>query len=129
MGKTLATQRSLKHLRDHGWTACIVEKFLPARGKMKFPRRIDAFGIGDVLACRTGLLIVPATGLPVQQIALVQTFPLARWHDHRDKILAIPEFHKWKEAGGLVILHGWSFKPKDGIRGAVKRWTLKEEYL
>ena len=126
MGKTLATQRSLAYLRRNGWTACIVEKYLPVRGSMKFPRRIDAFNIGDILACNP----LPRPGREDGgSIALVQTFPLARWKDHEAKILAIPEFQKWKEAGGIVLLHGWVFKPKDGIRGNRKVWTLREQIL
>lgn len=93
---------------------------------MKFPRRMDAFGIGDLLACRFILRIGEEC---VQQIALIQCFPLARWKDHKEKILAIPEFEAWKRSGGLVFLHGWAFKPKDGIRGAKKVWTLREEQL
>ena len=112
--KTSPTQRSLAFMRKSGFTACIVEKFLPARGGMKFPRRIDAFGIGDLLACRPG------------QIVLVQTTTAVHMADHRAKILAIPEFYKWKEAGGLVLLHGWS---KKGPRGKRKLWQVREEFL
>jgi hypothetical protein len=125
--KTLATQRSLKYLRRLGWTACIVEKWIPPRGNMKFGVRIDAFGFGDLLACSP--LAFGRHPHPGGSIALVQTSTLARWNDHKTKILAIPEFQKWKEAGGLVILHGWAFKPKDGVRGARKVWTLREESL
>jgi hypothetical protein len=127
MGKTLATQRSLNYLRRLGWTACIVEKWIPPRGKMKFGVRIDAFGFGDLLACSP--LAFGQEPRPGGSIALVQTFPLARWKDHEAKILAIPEFQKWKEAGGIVLLHGWAFKPKDGIRGNRKVWTLREQIL
>lgn len=122
MAKTLATQRSLKKLRKEGWTCCIVEKFLPARGSMKFPRRIDAFGIGDILACNPDEVLRGAEC----GIALIQTFPLARWNDHKEKILALPEFQKWKDSNGSVVLHGWRF---GGPRGEKKRWILREEIL
>lgn len=125
MPKTLATQRSLKSLRDNGWTACIVEKFLPARGDMKFPRRIDAFGFGDILACRPPTFIAGEL-LGEKGIALVQCCPGASHAEHKEKILAIPEFHKWKAAGGLVFLQSWA---KQGPRGKAKRWTLREEVL
>lgn len=142
MPKTLATQRSLKSLRDNGWSACIVEKFLPAREGMKFPRRIDAFGFGDILACRpptygpcpschgelpclrcngVGRICIGERG-----IALVQCCPGASHAEHKEKILAIPEFQKWKDAGGLVFLQSWA---KKGPRGKTKRWTMREEEL
>jgi hypothetical protein len=118
--KTKANQRSLKHLRDLGWMACIVERWIPPRGKMKFGVRIDAFSMGDILACRP---------IPDEEIALVQCFPMARWKDHVEKISALPELKNWKNSGGILFLHGWALKPKDGIRGAKKVWTLREEQL
>jgi hypothetical protein len=44
-------------------------------------------------------------------------------------LTVIPELAKWKAAGGLVILHGWSRRPKDGVRGAKKVWVVREETL
>lgn len=120
MAKTLATQRSLKYLRDNGWQCAIVEKWIPPRGNMKFGIRQDVWGFGDILACRR---------VPDYQIALIQTFPLARWKDHMVKLRAIPELRFWQLCGGIVLMHGWAFKPKDGVRGAKKVWTLREETL
>lgn len=122
------TQRSLAYLRKNGWTVCIVEKFLPARGGMPFPRRIDAFNIGDLLACKTWVPQDPTTNTGYEQgkIALVQTTDASSFSKHRAKILAIPEFQKWKDAGGIVLLHGWA---KRGPRGERKVWTLREEVL
>lgn len=115
--KTNATQKSLKYLRENGWSACVVERFLPARGTMKFPRRIDAFNIGDLLACRP---------FPDAEIALVQCCPGASHAEHKAKILAIPEFDTWKQSGGIVLLMSWA---KQGQRGKRKIWTLREERL
>jgi hypothetical protein len=124
------TQRSLAHLRQEGWTVCIVEKYLPARGNMKFPRRIDAFGFGDLLACRAWARTDNPTERTEKEIALVQTTgspSSGGWFaQHRAKILALPEFQQWKDAGGLVLLHGWA---KRGPRGKRKVWTLREEVL
>ena len=104
---------------------CIVEKFLLARGGMKFPRRIDAFGFGDLLACRMkAMVLLPA--ITLSGIALVQTTTRANMAAHRVKILAIPEFQKWKNAGGIVLLHGWR---KSGARGKRKTWQVTEEIL
>jgi hypothetical protein len=65
-------------------------------------------------------------------IALVQTFPLASWKSHAEKIKE-PEIKaamdNWKAAGGIVLFHGWALKPKAGIRGAKKVWTLREERI
>jgi hypothetical protein len=118
--KTSPTQRSLAHLRKNGWTACVVEKWIPPRGTMKFGRRIDAFGFGDILACRRG---EPAL---FGDIALVQTTVMSSMAAHKAKILALSEFQKWKDADGVVVLHGWA---KRGPRGKRKLWTLKEEVL
>lgn len=115
------TQRSLKYLRDNGWTVCIVEKWIPPRGTMKFGVRIDAFGFGDLLACKESEYDC--------HIALVQTTDHTSFSKHKLKILAIPEFQKWKEAGGMVFLHGWRKGPKDGVRSARKVWILREELL
>jgi len=123
------TQRSLKYLRDNGWTVCIVEKWIPPRGSMKFGVRVDAFGFGDLLACRkVDIEGLGLNGKPLayQEIALVQTTDHTSFSKHKLKILAIPEFYKWKDAGGMVLLHGWS---KRGARGCRKLWTLREEVL
>lgn len=115
--KNSPVQRSLSHLRENGWTCCIVEKFLPARGTMKFPRRIDAYGIGDILACR------PAMDGHIAAIALVQSCS-TDFAKHKAKIVAIPEFWIWKKAGGRVFLQSWIRKGKD-VRG----YKLREEEL
>lgn len=98
---------------------------------MKFGVRIDAYGFGDLLACRCvqgedtdGIYPVYEGG-----IALIQTTDHTSFSKHKIKILAIPEFQKWKDAGGIVLLHGWRKGPKDGIRGARKVWQLREETL
>lgn len=147
--KTNATQRSLKHMRDNGWCSHIVEKYIK-HPNMPFGKRIDAFGIGDILCCRAPtyktcrecfgfghITMVPykqckaclgqkkiLVGHPA--IALVQCFPDSGFSEHRTKILAIPELQIWKAAGGKVFLQGWALK---GPRGQKKRWTLREEEL
>lgn len=121
------TQRSLKHLRDNGWTACIVEKRIPFRNTT-----IDALGFGDILACRPVML--DCTGAQVTQIALVQTTTGAHLAARRSKIVnVVPDGEKrtvfaaeWKAAGGIILLHGWS---KLGPRGKRKTWQLREEII
>lgn len=121
---TLAKQRSMKHLKREGWTVADVEKWIPPRGEMKFGVRKDVWGFGDILACRGG------DGSKLAKMtALVQTFPLARWNDHVVKIAGLREAGDWKAAGNLILLHGWALKPKDGVRGAKKVWTLREAVI
>jgi len=125
MAKTLATQRSLKELRKRGWQCAVVEKW-QMRPQAKFGVRVDVWQFGDVLACR----VDPNSGEGM--IALIQTFPLTSWKAHAEKVQE-PEIKaamdNWKAAGGIVLFHGWGLKPKDGIRGAKKVWTLREEQL
>ncbi len=121
--KTRALQRSKAYLERNGWQVAIVERWIPPRGAMKFGVRKDVWGFGDLLACRK------PENSPFGEIALIQTFPMARWKDHANKLAALPELLRWKESDGLVFMHGWALKPKDGVRGAKKVWTLREESL
>lgn len=89
---------------------------------MKFGRRIDAYNFGDLLACRLVIDAPPHRG----EIALVQTTTKVHMPEHKEKILGIPEFHTWKQAGGIVLLHGWR---KIGPRGKRKTWQVSEEVL
>lgn len=126
--KTLATQRSLKRLRDNGWIAWIVEKWIPPRGKMKFGIRQDVWGFGDVLACRPAEQGPSGVIVNASVTALVQCFPNTggSFAAHRRKILAIPEHKIWLASGNVILLHGWA---KQGPRGKIKRWTLRQEVL
>ena len=63
------TQRTLKALREAGWLAHVVEKWISydkgaAKAKGRPGSRVDVFGFGDVLACRpeAGIVLVQATG-------------------------------------------------------------------
>lgn len=113
--KTLATQRTMKVLRDHGWTVAIVEKYIK-HPNMPFGKRIDVYGFGDLLACR-----------PLdKEIALIQCCPGASHAEHKTKILSIPEYRIWKDSGGRVFLVSWA---KRGVRGEEKHWTMREEEL
>lgn len=89
------------------------------RPQAKFGVRIDVWGFGDILACHAEL----------KEVALIQTFPTSGWKDHYQKMLGISELAVWQAAGGLVFMHGWALKPKDGVRGSKKVWTLREEQL
>lgn len=121
--KTNATQRTLKALRDNGWSAHVVEKWITIPNIPGGGKRIDAFGFGDILAMR------PPTDPPLLlkgEIALVQCCPGASHAAHKEKMLAIPEYKIWKRAGGSVFLVSWA---KRGARGEKKQWTMREEKL
>ena len=54
---TSPTQRTLEYLRARGWSAWVVEKWIP-----RTKQRIDLFGFGDILAFKGAcVLIVQAT--------------------------------------------------------------------
>ena len=130
--KTKALQRSKAYLERNGWQVAIVEKWIPPRGKMKFGVRIDVWGFGDLLACFPATTFENTPMGPIKvpgKVALVQTFPQDRWKDHLEKLESIPEVKTWRDSGGIVYLHGWAFKPKNGVRGAKKVWTLREAFF
>ena len=53
------TSRTLQHLRKLGFTAAVVEKWVP-----RMRRRIDCLGFADILACRegVGIILIQCTG-------------------------------------------------------------------
>lgn len=150
--KSKPVQRSLAILRDNGWSVTIVERYIKPPN-MPFGKRFDAFGFGDLLACRPQITKTCepcfGTGKIWQQgrkymqtcetcqgaqklivaekaVALVQCCRDGDFAEHKDKILAISEFYTWKASGGRVFLQGWSLK---GPRGQKKKWTMREVEL
>ena len=117
--KTSPMQRSLKMLRRDGWQVAILERW-----NQYAKVRQDCWGFGDLLACRPS-----KDPLDVGTIALIQTTTAANMAARREKILSIPQSRQWKLAGGMIILHGWKKGPKNGVRGAVKVWSCREENL
>jgi hypothetical protein len=111
-------QRSLQYLRSEGWSYCVVEKWLPPRGDMKFGIRIDAFGFGDILACKPG-----------EGTALIQTTDWTSISKHMIKILAEPRAWMWVRSGNMCLLWGWKKRPKDGVRGMPKTWQLRQHVI
>ncbi|NIA67797.1 hypothetical protein HBA54_04265 [Pelagibius litoralis] len=97
------TQRSLKHLRDQGYMAEVVERWVP-----RVNIRKDLFGVIDILA-------LPEDGTPVY----VQTTTGSNRAARRTKMLdceALPRM----QAKGRVLLHAWRKNTKN-------RWVLTEE--
>ena len=95
------TSRSLNWLRREGFTAGVVERWLPYANV-----RSDLWGFADLLACHA-----------TEGILLVQTTSLSNLSSRVTKTRARPELAAWLRAGGRCELHGW-FK-----RG--RRWQLK----
>ena len=84
------TQRSLKYLRDQGWTATIVEKWNP-HAKV----RQDLFGFIDVLAIREG------------ETLAVQTTSGSNVSERVKKIADHQHTAAVRDAGWAIHVHGW----------------------
>ena len=103
------TQRSLKLMRDRGYSCDIVERWNP------YARiRQDLWGFCDVLCLTPG------------QIVAVQTTSGANVSARLRKIAASPRIADVLSAGVRVVVHGWA---KRGPRGKAKKWTCREEWL
>lgn len=123
------TQRTLKYLRDLGWEACVVERWI-ARAQ----KRIDAFGFGDILALRPQEIErVKVHGDDIDwirpaSIVMVQTTSGSNHSAHRKKILAEPLAYKWLDHHGKILLISWrKLKVKRG--GKAMKWTPRIEWL
>jgi hypothetical protein len=103
------TQRSLKYLRDQGYTPWIVEKY------NSFARiRQDLYGFIDIVAIRKDL----------PGVLGIQTTSGSNVSAHLLKIKENPHFLTWRAAGNLVHVHGWR---KVGERGKRKLWDVRIE--
>lgn len=91
------TQRSLKHLRQHGYLCQVIERW-NAFAKI----RVDLFGFIDIVAVeRSGLFGIQVT---------TQNNHATR----RNKIQQLGEARTWLEAGGRILIHSWKKKQKGG---------------
>jgi hypothetical protein len=97
------TQRTLALLRREGYTAAVVERWIPKAG-----RRADLFGVIDLLAVKPGIV------LGVQATAASNVS--ARVH----KALAEPRLRTWLEAGAAFGIIGWA---RRGPRGRHTTWS------
>ena len=104
---TSTVQRSLKLLREAGWTCQIVERW-NAFAKV----RQDLYGFGDIIACGPS------------GIMLVQTTSGAHVAERLAKVKAEPRAKAWYDAGGMIVVHGWA---KRGPRGKAKKWEVRIE--
>ena len=104
MSKTSPTQRSLEYLRADGYIAQVVERYCPHSRK-----RIDLFGVIDIVAVREGTILG------------VQTTSTSNLSARVTKSLEEPRLQVWLSSGARFILHGWS---KKGKRGRKKTWQV-----
>lgn len=102
------TQRSLKRLRDAGYLASVVERFV------RFPppgHRVDLFGFVDLIAIRG------------DEVLAVQATVGASVSARIEKIRNEPNVFKWLSSNMRVIeIHGWA---KRGAKGKRKLWTCR----
>ena len=96
------TARTLTRLRDLGYIACVVERWVPRANV-----RRDAFGFGDILAAHPG----------ERAVLIVQATTIGHVAHRLAKARALPELAAWLRAGGRFEVHGWA------RRG--KRWAVK----
>lgn len=104
------TQRSLKLLRDEGYTAQVVERWNPhARVRQ------DLFGVIDIVA-------IKALDSDTTNIVGVQTTSKSNMSARVNKIKESPEAALWSAAGGLILVHGWA-------KNKSNRWEVRTLWM
>lgn len=101
---TSPTARSLKLLRNAGYTAAVCERW-----NMHAKVRQDLFGFIDVVAIRAdkpGVLGIQATTVSNQAARLA-------------KMISLPSLRTWLLAGNRVEIHGW--KKRKGLWDVTRR--------
>lgn len=102
------TARTLKLLRDEGYTVGVTERWIPQARK-----RADLWGFADLAA------IHPAH----RGVLLVQATSASNHASRRTKLLALPSFELAKQVGCRVQVISWR------KAAATKRWTPRIEEL
>jgi len=105
------TQRSLKLLRDEGYTAQVVERFNPYAHI-----RVDLFNFIDIVCIKS----------EIKGVLGVQTTTSSHVAEHIEKIRSIPAYKIWLNGGNQIEVHGWSKKGKKGKR---KLWQVTRTIL
>lgn len=104
MARTSPTARTLAKLKRDGFTAGVVEKWIP-----QTMRRLDFLGGIDIIACGNG------------EIIGIQCTTSAHAAERVEKLRAEPRLTEWMKNGGKLQVWGWS---KKGPRGKRKLWQV-----
>jgi hypothetical protein len=113
------TARSLKKLRKEGWTASVVEKWIP-----QVKRRRDCFGF-DVLACKARHSAIWAPQHPDEGMLGVQATSAANHSSRKAKLLKNAEAANWVAAGGRLEVWSW----RKSSRAQRPQWICRTEEL
>lgn len=103
-------QRSLKIMRERGYLAESVERFVPGANIHR-----DLFGFADIVAIRDN------------EVVTVQSTDCSHLRTRVRKITAHPNYPKVCRAGIRVLVHGWRRSRQRHRRQ--HRWTLREVEL
>jgi hypothetical protein len=106
---TSPTQLTLKWLREHGYIADVVERWVGVPGR--FGKRKDLFGFVDIVA-----VYADRNGAEVR---FVQTTTQSNMQARFKKMKDIPAVAACIQAGCKVEIHGWA---KRGAKGKRKLW-------
>lgn len=104
MARTSPTARTLARLKRDGFTAGVVEKWIP-----QTMRRLDFLGGIDIIACGNGSIIG------------IQCTSSANAASRVAKLKAEPRLTEWMKNGGKLQVWGWR---KGGPRGKRKTWQV-----
>ena len=117
MFATSNTSRTLKYLRDIGYTVGVVERFLSFAGK--FGQRKDLFGIIDLIAIKKDRVIgVQSCGqaFSTHHIKIIE--------EERDSTI------EWLQSGGEFLLIGWrKVKKVRGGKAMIWKPRLRTYFL
>lgn len=107
MSKTSPTVRTLKWLRDNGYSCQVVERW-----NAFAHRRIDLWGCVDVVGIKRG----------ENGVLGIQTTSGSNMSARVKKSLAIPELKIWLETGNRFIVQTWRKNSKN-------RWISREKEI
>lgn len=99
------TERTLKELRNDGYSAAVVEKWIPGANI-----RRDMFGIIDIVAIKY-----------LGETLGVQVCAYSGHAEHKKKILASPYTRLWLSADRRLEIHSW--------RKVKNRWHVRIEEI
>jgi hypothetical protein len=108
------TQRALAECRKRGWTAQVVERWVP-----QARRRVDLFGCIDVVA------------ITDEGILGIQVTSGSNHAARRTKALELDSIREWMRHAAFAV---WSYSRRvayrqNGSKAKRKAWVLREEVL